>query len=49
MSDYQTIVDQQQIRITNGRTVADSIQDNNGENTCVSISIPNSVIGQGID
>uniref|UniRef100_A0A3Q7GKM3 Reverse transcriptase Ty1/copia-type domain-containing protein n=1 Tax=Solanum lycopersicum TaxID=4081 RepID=A0A3Q7GKM3_SOLLC len=47
MSDYQTIVDQQQIRITNGRTVADSIQDNNGENTCVSISIPNSVIGQG--
>ncbi|KAG5623531.1 hypothetical protein H5410_008749 [Solanum commersonii] len=33
--------------MTNGRTAADSISGNNGENTGVSMSIPNSVIGQG--
>ncbi|XP_049343919.1 uncharacterized protein LOC125808244 [Solanum verrucosum] len=32
--------------MTNERTTADSIQGNNGENTGVSMSIPNSVIGQ---
>ncbi|KAH0651399.1 hypothetical protein KY285_031526 [Solanum tuberosum] len=32
--------------MTNRRTTADSIQGNNGENTGVSMPIPNSVIGQ---